>query len=167
MTRLKRSILGLLLLAGLAGLAGVAQADSHGGKLMIHDPWARATPGRAPNGAAFLTIRNTGDGDRLVAAASAVAARTELHTTQMDGGVMKMRQVEAIEVPAGGMAELKPGSYHVMLMGLKQPLKEGEAFDLTLRFAGGAEITVSVPVRAIGAMGSGHGSMHGHGKKKE
>ncbi len=161
---MRRSILSLLL---LAALAGIAYADSHGGKLMIDDPWARATPGRAPNGAAFLTIRNMGEADRLVAAASTVSARTELHSTQMDGGVMKMRHVEAIEVPAGGMAELKPGGYHVMLMGLKQPLKEGEAFDLTLRFAGGAEITVNVPVRAIGAMGGGHGSMHGHGKKKE
>jgi len=163
---MRRTILTLFLLAGMAGVAGPGHADSDGGKLMIHEPWARATPGQAPNGAAFLTIRNAGDADSLVAATTAVAKRTELHTTQMDGGVMKMRHVAAIEVPAKGAAELKPGGYHVMLMGLKQPLKEGDVFDLTLRFAGGEEITVSVPVRAVGAMGSGsHGGMHGHGKQ--
>jgi len=120
----------------------------------VEQPWARATPGRAPNGAAYFTLANTGkDADRLISASTPAAARAELHTHVHSGTVMEMRPVEAIEVKPGERVTLQPGGLHVMLMGLKAPLKEGERMPLTLRFARGGEVTVDVPVGKAGASG--------------
>ncbi|MGF1592619.1 MAG: copper chaperone PCu(A)C [Kiloniellaceae bacterium] len=136
------------------------------GDLTIGHPWARASAGLARNGAAYLTLHNAGaTGDRLVAASSDVAEHIELHTHLMEGDVMKMRRVEAIEVPAGGDVALQPSGLHIMLIGLKAPLVEGERFALTLRFAEAGEIAVEFAVEAVGGMGHGsmnHGSMN-HG----
>lgn len=144
----------------------------------IEHPWARASAGPARNSAAFMTIRNTGGTDRLIAAAGEVAERVELHTHIMDGDIMRMRQVEAVEVPAGGTATLQPGSIHVMLIGLTEPLKEGDRFPLTLTFEKAGKVTVEVAVEAVGSMGPqgtqdgmgqdgmGHGEM-GHGGMPE
>ncbi|PZP55043.1 MAG: hypothetical protein DI596_11980, partial [Azospira oryzae] len=82
--------------------------------------------------------------------------RTEFHRMSLEDGVMKMRHLPAIEVPAHGTVELKPGGTHLMLMGLKQPLKEGERFPLTLRFERSGTVALQVAVRKMGA--SGHGS---------
>ncbi len=161
-----------------AGAGSVLAAEAKLGSLMLEQPWARATPGQAKNGAAYLTIHNAGKADdRLLSAASDVAARVELHNHVNKDGVMQMRQVEAVAVPAGGMTTLKPGGLHVMLMGLKGPLKEGESFPLTLTFEQAGSTTVQVKVESVGSMGSmsgkamekiDHGSMdHGgmdHGK---
>ncbi|MDF1790572.1 MAG: copper chaperone PCu(A)C, partial [Thalassobaculaceae bacterium] len=122
------------------------------------------------NGAAYLTIRNAGGSvDRLVAASTPVADRAELHTHLKDGDVMKMRAIEAVEVPADGMAMLAPGGDHLMLMGLKAPLKEGESFPITLVFEKAGEMTVTVAVGGVGAMegqsGSGHHGSHDMKKK--
>lgn len=139
----------------------MAQAGQHGGgamhqlgDLMVEAPWARATSQGSRVGGAFLTVRNTGElGDRLVAAESEVADRVQLHMTRMEDGVMQMRQVEGgIDVPAGGVTELKPGSFHVMLMGLKAPLQEGASFPVTLTFERAGSVTIEVPIRAAGAM---------------
>lgn len=122
--------------------------------IAVEQPWARATPGRAPNGAAYFTLANTGsDTDRLVSVTTPAAARAELHTHIHAGTVMEMRPVEAIEVKPGERVTLQPGGLHVMLTGLKAPLKEGERMLLTLRFARGGEITVDVPVGKAGASG--------------
>ena len=135
-----------------------------------------ATAPSAKNGGAFMTIRNTGHADdRLVAAASPAAARAELHTHIMADGIMKMRPVEGgIAVPAEGMAELKPGGLHVMLLGLAAPLAEGATIPVTLTFEKAGAITVEVPVMKAGATAGpamdghhrmdGHGQMEGHGK---
>lgn len=159
-----------------AAFTPASAQDSKLGDLMLDHAWARATPGAAKNGAAFLIIHNQGStDDRLLSAASDVAGRVELHNHINNNGVMQMRQVEAIEVRAGGMAELKPGSFHVMMMGLKAPLKEGESFPLTLTFEKAGSTTIDVQVESVGSMGSmsdgmkkmdpgsmGHGSMkHG------
>lgn len=129
--------------------------------LAIEQPWARATPGRAPTGAAYLTLVNRGkDDDRLLGAASPVAAKAELHGHQAATGhaghsaghVMEMRPVAEVLVKAGQTVVFKPDSLHVMLVGLKAPLKEGERFQLTLRFAKAGEIQVEVPVGRAGAM---------------
>jgi copper(I)-binding protein len=125
--------------------------------LTVEQPWARATPGRAPTGAAYLTLVNRGkDDDRLLGVASAAAARAELHGSQAASGhaghVMEMRPVAEVEVKAGQSVVLKPDAMHVMLVGLKAPLKEGERFQLTLRFAKAGEIQVEVPVAKAGAM---------------
>lgn len=149
------------------GAMQMAQA----GDLTIDSPFARATAGPARNGAAFLTVKNAGvEADRLVGAKAPVADRVELHTHLHENGVMKMRQIEAVEVPAGGEAALQPGGDHVMLMGLKAPLKEGESFPLTLVFEKAGEVTVDVMIGGVGAMEghdhSGHGNHGGHGTKK-
>ncbi len=130
------------------------------GALVVDAPWSRASAGRT--GGAFMTIRNGGDrGDRLIAAESGVAARVQVHRTVMEDGVMRMRHAEdGVEVPAGGVAELKPGGFHVMLMGLAQPLQEGSSFPVTLTFERAGRVTVDVQVRAAGAMDAG--IRHGH-----
>ncbi|WP_420349169.1 copper chaperone PCu(A)C [Pelagibius sp.] len=146
------------------------------GDLMVDQPWARATPGQARNGAAYMTIHNSGAaGDRLVSASAEVSQRVELHNHINTDGVMQMREVEAIEVPTSGMTELKPGSFHVMFMGLSAPLKEGDSFPLTLTFEQAGDVTVTVDVQSVGSMGGmekmDHGSMdhggmkHGEGAK--
>jgi copper(I)-binding protein len=130
----------------------------------IDAPWARASAGMTASGAGYMTMRNTGAaGDRLIAASTPAAARTELHTMAMDGDVMRMRRVEAIDIPAGGTAELKPGGLHVMLFGLKQPLKDGDRIPLTLRFEHAGELTVQLGVRAAGAGAPGAMMEHGQG----
>lgn len=149
----------------------LAQTGQHGGESMQHDampegamyqlgdlmvegPWARATAQGSRVGGAFLTVRNTAHhGDRLISAESEIAARVQLHMTLMEDGVMRMRHVEdGIEVPADGMAELMPGGFHIMMMGLKAPLQEGSSFPVTLTFERAGSITIDVPVRAAGAM---------------
>lgn len=132
-------------------------APAKAADLAVEQPWARATPGRAPTGAAYLTLVNRGkDDDRLLGAASPVAAKAELHghqtATGHAGHVMEMRPVAEVQVKAGQTVVFKPDSLHVMLVGLKAPLKEGERFPLTLRFAKAGEIQVEVPVGRAGAM---------------
>ena len=134
---------------GLATLIA-ATAFAHDfklGDLMVDHPWARASIGKAKAGAAYLTIVNGGSqADRLIAAETPAAKRAELHTHVMKDGVMKMRQLEAVEVAPGEPTVFQPGGLHVMLMGLKAPLTEGESFPLTLTFekAGTLEITVKI-----------------------
>lgn len=142
----------ILAIAGLT-FSGAFAHDFKLGDLTIEHPWARASAGPARNGAAYLTVHNSGPEDSLVAAAGDIAERIELHTHIVEGDVMKMRQVEAIGVPAGGLAALKPGSFHIMLIGLKHPLMEGERFPLTLRFAKAGEVAVEVAVEGVGSMG--------------
>jgi hypothetical protein len=102
----------------------------------------------AGNGAVYVTLSNSGSKpDALVSASTDVAQTAELHETTRDGGVMKMRPVKAIPVPAGGKTELKPGGYHIMLMGLKQDLKPGEKVAVTLKFEHGGETRVEAPVK--------------------
>ncbi len=128
------------------------------GDIEVHKPWARASAtSTARSGAAFFMLKNGGAaGDTLVSASSDVSKKTEIHLSKMQDGKMIMREVEGgVAVPAGGMAELKPGSYHVMFMGLKAPLKMGESFPLTLNFAKSGSVTIDVTVMKAGAM-KGH-----------
>lgn len=121
--------------------------------ITVSSPWARASAPNAPNGAAYLEIANAGkDADRLLSASSPVADKVELHTHLMDNGVMKMRPVEGFEVAPGAPQVLRPGGNHIMLMGLKQTLKPGASFPVTLTFAKAGAITVEVPVQDAGAM---------------
>lgn len=139
---LSAALLAAALVSNLA-----AAADYTLGDLAIHKPWARASIGQAQAGAAYVTVMNKGSlPDRLIAVEGEVANRVELHNHMMDGGVMKMRPVKAIEVAPGEPAVLKPGGLHIMLMGLKAPLVKGESFPLTLVFerAGRVEIEVSI-----------------------
>lgn len=99
------------------------------------------------NSAAYMTIRNSGAADNLISASTDVAGKVELHTVVADGDVMRMEQVEKIEVPANGEALLKPGGFHVMLLEVKQDLKVGDTIDLSLTFEKAGTITLKVPVQ--------------------
>lgn len=126
-------------------LAVPALADGTA-KLHVGEAWARAPVGPARTTAAFFSLTNTGDGDaRLVAAETAAAETVELHRTTMADGVMKMRPVEAIAVPAGGTTVLRPGGLHVMLIGAAG-LAPGDTLALTLRFERAPAISLDVPV---------------------
>jgi copper(I)-binding protein len=159
----------LLAVAGL--LLTLCACSASGGQpstIQISDPWVRAFGGMIPPGpgtptpeptkttdaahlapidtGVFMTIRNTGAGaDRLVGAASDVATRVELHTMEMSGGQSVMRQVPAIDIPAGGEVQLKVGILHVMMFGLKRDLKVGDMVDVSLQF----EKAGTVPIKAV------------------
>jgi hypothetical protein len=133
------------------------------GDVMIGHPWARATVGESSNGAAYLTLTNTGNGvDSLVSASTPVAEKAELHTHLVENGVMKMRPVDGINIAPNSTIELNPGGLHIMLMGVKAPLKEGATFPLTLTFQKAGTISVLVLVESASQMGSGHEAHHMH-----
>lgn len=147
--------LAVLLLACTFG-AGAASAHEYALKsLKIDHPFARATPPGAKTGGVFVTVENTGSqSDRLISVSSPVAGVADLHEMKVDAGVMRMRGVAALEVKAGETLELKPGGYHVMLSELRQPLKVGDKFPLTLKFENSGTVEVSVWVEEMGAGGS-------------
>lgn len=157
MTTILRLALAVVLL--MAAPASFAQhthtpSPTSASGITITAPWARASAGMMRTGAAYLTLGNAGAaGDRLVAVSTPVAGRAELHTHLRDGDVMRMRSVEAIEIPPGGKAELQPGGLHIMLMDLKAPLKQGETFPLSLQFEKAGKQTVTVAIEAAGASG--------------
>ena len=158
------------LLAGAAALAILlTAATAFAQNTMVSDPWARASPGAVKNGAAFMTIMSHGEADRLVSASAPVSEAVELHAHINDNGVMRMRKIPAIDVPAGETVTLKPGGLHVMFIGLKAPLTQGESFPLALNFEKAGTITVQVPIKKVGDMGHGMGhgkkGMNGHGSK--
>lgn len=137
----------IALMGSMGTFAEAANRD-----LTARDAWARATAPGAPAGAAFMVIENRADaGDALVSADAGVADSVELHTHTMDAGVMKMRKVERIAIPAKGETALKPGGLHVMFIGLKAPLVEGQSFNLGLTFEKAGRIVVPVTVRSIWA----------------
>lgn len=133
----------------LSLLAGPSLAHEYTVKeLHIGHPYARPTVAQQPSGAAYLSIENKGgNADRLIGVATPAAKSAQIHTMSMDGNVMKMREAGEISLPAGAKVEMKPGNgYHIMLMGLSQPLKAGDKIPLTLNFekAGKAEVSVVV-----------------------
>jgi copper(I)-binding protein len=135
--------------------------DYKAGSLDISDPWSRPTPKGASVAAGYMTIKNTGSSpDRLIEGSSDVASRFELHEMKMEDGVAKMRPVKGgLEIKPGETIELKPGSYHIMFVGLKKPLSAGDHVKATLVFEKAGTVSVDYDVRAMGA-GSG-GSMPG------
>ncbi|MFZ0021558.1 MAG: copper chaperone PCu(A)C [Acetobacteraceae bacterium] len=133
----------------------IAPADASG--ISIEHAWARATAGTASTAATYLTVTDNGQPDRLVGVSTPVSTSAELHETIRDNGVMKMRPVAAVVLEPGKSAVLSPGGYHVMLVGLKRPLRAGDSFPLTLTFEHAQPITVTVKVEAIGASGMDHG----------
>lgn len=148
-----------ILILGVLALQPASAADMSVGELTVTSPWARASAG-ARNGAAFLSVTNSGaQDDRLVKADSPIAKVVDLHTHLEENGVMRMRPVEFVPVPAGGAAELKPGGYHVMFMGLNAPLEQGQTIPVTLTFEHAGTVTLEVPVEKVGAMAP-HGMEH-------
>jgi copper(I)-binding protein len=134
--------IGLLIVCWSGGL----QAQD---TLRVTDPWARATPPGAANGAAYLQLTNTGERTgRLVGARSPLAERVELHTHVMESGMMRMQQVAAIDLPPGERVRLEPGGLHLMLFGLRQPLVAGQQLPLTLELESGETLELDFVVRA-------------------
>lgn len=128
------------------------------GELKIVHPWGRATPPGATTAAAYLKFVNDGSKPfRFVSGSSPVAERVEVHTMTMDGGVMRMRPLGALDIPAGATVELKPGGMHLMLIGLKRPIMVEETIPVTLTFEGGATVTVDLSIEGMGASESHHG----------
>jgi periplasmic copper chaperone A len=136
----------------VAGGASMAQ-EFKAGPLEIDHPWSRATPKGAKVAAGYLTIKNTGtDPDRLVSGTSPVAGKLEFHQMSMDKGVMKMRPVpDGIEIKPGETVELKPNSFHIMMMDLKQPIERGKPFKASLTFEKAGPVEVEFTVVAPGA----------------
>jgi copper(I)-binding protein len=146
--------MSIKLLAFAAGLVAASAALAQPTQLDVANAWAGATPGKAENGAAYVTITSP-TADRLVSANTPVAKKAELHTMSMQGMVMKMRPISGVDIPAGQPISLKPGGEHIMLMGLNEPLLEGQSFPLTLDFEKAGPRTVTVTVEKAGAKGPG------------
>lgn len=139
-------------LATLALLAAISPARAATDTApVVEKAWARATSDLAQNGAAYLTVTSP-IGDQLVGVASPAARQVEVHQSINDHGVMEMRPVPALPLPAGTAVQLAPGGYHAMLMGLTRPLHVGDHFPLTLTFEHAGAITTDVTVERAGAM---------------
>ena len=141
----------LALLVATISVAAFAH-DYKVGAITVDHPWARATPGPVKNSAAFMSFDNKGAADKLVSVSGDVAKEIQIHSMVTEAGVMKMREVTSIDVPANGKAELKPGGFHIMLIGLKEGLKEGEKFPLKLKFEKAGEVTVTVVTEKMPGM---------------
>jgi copper(I)-binding protein len=147
----------LAALAGLALIAVTSLAHAHGyslGDLDIAHPYAVPTPPGATTGAGYIkALSNKGaTDDRLVGASSPAADHVEIHTMSMDGDVMRMRQVNAIVVPAKGHVDMAPGNgYHLMLIGIRQPFKVGDKIPLKLTFEKAGTVDVELHVQERGA----------------
>ena len=144
---------------------GAMQGHHGGDGIKIEQAWARATPGIVKTAAAYIAIRNAGKRtDRLVAVASDVAKRVEIHTHRNENGVMRMRRIHGLNVLAGDRVILKPGGTHLMLFGLHQPLKKGQTFQVILSFRTAGEVKSPVKVMSVGALQGemDHKTKHGH-----
>jgi copper(I)-binding protein len=164
---MKRLSIKIAVLFALAAIAPAQAEDVTAGSLKISSPWARATPKGASIGGAYLTIVNTGtEPDRLIGGSSDVAGRVEIHEMSMDNGIMKMRLLaNGAEIKPGQTVEFKPGGYHIMLVGMKEPLKPGEHFKATLEFAKAGKVDVTFTVEGIGAMHGPDGMQNMPGMK--
>ena len=117
-------------------------------EIVIEDPWVRAVPPTAKNTALFMVIKNVGDDpDALIGVKTDISKMVSIHKTVNQNGVMKMIHVDKLSVPAGGSVVLKPGGYHIMVMGLKKDIKAGENVKFTLIFEKTGEITIKAPVK--------------------
>ncbi|MDB5488655.1 MAG: hypothetical protein JWQ58_2370 [Reyranella sp.] len=150
----------LFLATAVSVLALPAMAQDYKiGSLEITTPWSRATPPSARTGGGFMTITNKGTtADRLVTVRSSVSDKVEIHEVQMDGSVMRMRELaKGLEIPPGATVMLKPGGYHIMFMELKAPFAKDAKVPLTLVFEKAGSLDVQLNVEAMGAMPQGHG----------
>jgi copper(I)-binding protein len=145
----------LILTMMLAGTAASMAHEIKVGDLLLTDLWCRATPPGAKVGAAYLTIENKGTAaDRLVGLSSPASGQAEVHEMSMANGVMTMRPVTGgVALPPGKKVTLSPGGYHIMLTGLKAPLKEGEMLHVTLKFEKAGDVDATFHIRSVGAQG--------------
>jgi len=124
------------------------------GNISVSAAWSRSSAGMKRTGAAFVTISNSGTtDDRLIAASTPVAKKAGLHTIITDAGIMKMRRIQDVLIPAGKTVKLTPSGMHVMLFKLSQTLDEGDHYPLTLTFKKAGDVPLMVEVKKAGAMG--------------
>ena len=164
MRRASTVLMSFLLALAINGQVHAQTPDAK--SIVIDHPWARATPAGAKTGAAYMTLINNGDsGDRLLAAKTPVADSVQFHSVSEENGVSRMREMRAVEVPPGGKVTFSPGGMHIMVVGLKQPLKEGQTFPLSLTFEKAGKVEVTVSIAKVGAMQHGDMGpmMHEHG----
>lgn len=159
--RFSRACALLAAVAVLSPVAALAQ-EIMAGALKIEQPWTRATPGGSKVAGGFMKITNTGSApDRLVGGSSSIANIFEVHEMAMDGGMMKMRALEkGLEIKPGATIELKPGSYHVMFIDLKNPIKEGDTVKGELVFEKAGKVAVEFKAGAMGGGAPAAGHKH-------
>lgn len=145
----RATLLSLVLVLVLAACSSSASSPASG-RMVVTDAWARPSMSIDQAGAAYMTITNeTGQADALLSVATPAAANPELHQTTAEGsGMMGMRPVERVNVPAGGTVSLEPGGFHVMLINLTEELTAGSTIELTLTFEKAGEVKVTAEVRA-------------------
>ena len=141
----------LLATFAVVPIAASAGADEFKvGDVTIDRPWTRATT--VQTGAAYMTLRTAGQSpDRLVKVTSMDAERVEIHTMSMEGGVARMKEIPGIDIRPGAATQLKPGGFHLMLVGLRRPLREGESVRLALTFEKAGTVEVDATVEKAGA----------------
>jgi copper(I)-binding protein len=166
---LTRAALSAFLLASLLAAPPSRADEVKAGDLVISQAWSRATPGGAKVGGGFLTIENKGTApDRLIGGTSDVASKVEVHEMSMNNGVMTMRPLEkGLTIDPGRTVKLAPGGYHLMLMNLKNPLKQGDKLAIALEFEKAGKVQVSFDVQAVGAPGPAGSGTGGGGEMKK
>lgn len=149
----RSGIIALAAVLLLATMQGLSAHEFKAGTMDIGHPAARATPAGAKVAAGYLKLKNEGtEADRLISVTSEISEKAEIHEMSVDAnGVMTMRGLpNGVEIPAGELVELKPGSYHIMFMNISRPLKEGEKFKGSLTFEKAGTVEVEFAVEAMG-----------------
>ncbi len=146
---------------GLAAFSALAE-DYTAGPLKIEQPWTRATPAGAKVAGGYVVVINSGSApDRLLGGSSEIAGKVEIHEMAVNNGIMTMRGLpDGLEIKPGEKAELKPGGHHIMFMGLKRQLKEGEKIKGTLLFEKAGPVAVEFSVQSVGARAPAAGHKH-------
>lgn len=164
-----RILASTLLLLGSSLIGMVHAHDYQAGDLRVQHPWSRPLPPVSPTGAAYMVIENHGQQpDALIGVSTPIAGHAELHEHVHQGDLMKMQQIERVEIAPGERVEFVPGGYHVMLFDLRQPLTVDTAYALTLEFERAGELEVEVRVHeqpspaADRAVHDHHGQGHHH-----
>lgn len=148
----------LLVVLATCVVGSMARAeDVKAGDLVISQAWSRATPNGAKIGAGYFTIENKGTtADKLIGVSGDISGKIEVHEMSMNNGVMKMRSVDGgLAIDPGKTVKLAPGGYHLMIMDLKNPLKQGDKVPLTLSFEKAGKVAVTLDVQGVGAQGPG------------
>ncbi len=160
-----KSILAIVFAAAFAVASPASAHEFKAGSIEIKHPWSRATPKGSEVAGGFMKLINTGtEPDRLIGGSTVNAGKFEIHESAMEGGIMKMRPLpNGIEIKPGETVELKPGSYHLMFVGLKEPFEKGKMVKGTLQFEKAGKVDVEYAIEAAGGMpGMNHDEHKGH-----
>jgi periplasmic copper chaperone A len=148
---LQYALMAILPVVCSAGSLSAQTSSEH--TIAVANAWARATPAGSTTAVVYMTLVNSGKNmDRLLGGATPVAEKVRFHSNINDNGVMRMRELDAIDIAPGASVLLKPGSTHAMMIGLKKTLREGQSFVLSLEFEKAGKIDVVVSIGKIGAM---------------